>query len=74
MRLRDLLYECEQEKSTKRRVEDGREILLNVGKVATIFNKYEEKKMEDYNIDYSFYIAEANKIKNAVYCGQLKLF
>ena len=55
--------------------EDRREILLNVGKVSTLFNRYvEEKKMEEYEIDYSFYISEANKIKNAVYSGQLKLF
>jgi len=58
----------------KKNTEDRREILLNVGKLATIFNRYEKKEMKDYDIDYSFYIAEANKIKNAVYSGQLKLF
>ena len=30
--------------------------------------------MRGYDIDYSYYIAQANKIKNAVNDGQLKLF
>ena len=30
--------------------------------------------MEEYKIDYSFYISEANKIINAVDDGQLSLF
>lgn len=55
--------------------EDKREIQLNAGRVSTIFNKYVEKNdIKEYDIDYSFYILEANKIKNAVYSGQLKLF
>lgn len=37
-----------------------------------IFNKYYES--EDYNIDYQFYINEANKIKNTIDNGQLSLF
>ena len=30
--------------------------------------------MKEYNINYNFYITEANKIKNAVSDGQLTLF
>ena len=30
--------------------------------------------MKDYNIDYSFYITEAYKIKNVIDDGQLSLF
>ena len=30
--------------------------------------------IRNININYNFYIAEANKIKNAVYDGQLTLF
>lgn len=47
---------------------------VNVGYSATLFNVYEEKPMKEYNINYNFYIAEANKIKNAVSDGQLTLF
>jgi hypothetical protein len=48
---------------------------VNVGYTATLFNNYEEKPMEDYNINYSFYINEAMKIVNVITeGGQLKLF
>ena len=47
---------------------------VNVGYSVTLFNKYIEKPMNEYKINYNFYIAEANKIKNAVYDGQLTLF
>lgn len=58
----------------KRNKEDGRIIQLNSGFRSTLFNKYEKKEIKDYNINYEFYIAEANKIKYAVYTGQLKMF
>lgn len=45
---------------------------INVGYYATLFNKYEYK--EDYNINYNFYIIEANKIKDAIIDKQLYLF
>ena len=47
---------------------------VNVGYSVTLFNKYELKNLEDYNIDYNFYIAEARKIINAVEDLQLTLF
>lgn len=47
---------------------------VNVGYSITLFNKFEEKSIKDYNINYGFYIAEAYKIKNAVDNGQLSLF
>lgn len=73
---RTIRYYISKKGSTllKKNKEDGREILLNVGKNSTLFNRYEKKEMSEYDIDYGFYIAEANKIKNAVYTGQLKLF
>lgn len=49
-------------------------IQLESGYACTVFNKYEKKEMKDYNINYSYYITQANKIKNAVDDGQLKLF
>ena len=39
-----------------------------------LFNKFEEKPINEYNIDYGFYIAEATKLKNSVDDGQLSLF
>jgi hypothetical protein len=53
---------------------DGRISAVNKGFSGIIFNKFEEKPMEEYKIDYSFYISEANKIINAVDDGQLSLF
>lgn len=49
--------------------EDGRQSQLNVGYAVRPFNKYEEK--QDYNINYNFYIAEANKIINTIDDGQM---
>lgn len=45
---------------------------LNKGKQFTLFNSY--FKSDNYNIDYSFYIAETYKIINAIDDGQLTLF
>lgn len=53
---------------------DGRISAVNKGFSGIIFNKFEEKPIEEYKIDYSFYISEANKIINAVDDGQLSLF
>lgn len=47
---------------------------VNVGYSTTLFNKYVEKPIKEYDINYNFYITEANKIKNAVDIGQLSLF
>lgn len=47
---------------------------VNVGYNITLFNKYINKPIKDYNINYNFYISEANKIKYAVDDGQLSLF
>lgn len=54
--------------------DDGKINGVNVGYSAVLFNKFEEKSIKDYKIDYNFYIAEANKLKNAVDDGQLSLF
>lgn len=59
---------------TKENRVDNRVISLEAGRSAAIFNTYVEAPMSEYKIDYSYYIKEANKIKNAVYDGQLKMF
>lgn len=53
---------------------DGRISGVNVGYTATLFNQFEEKPFNEYNINYNFYIAEAMKIVYSVTTGQLKLF
>ena len=53
--------------------DSGKSAGVNVGYTVTLFNKYVEKDMKDYNINYNFYITEAYKIKNAVDDGQLSL-
>ena len=60
--------------SLAKKFDDGRIVGVNIGYSAILFNDYEEKSMEDYKIDYGFYIAEAYKLKNAVDDGQLSLF
>ena len=45
---------------------------VNVGFNTTLFNTYVEK--DNYDINYRFYISEANKVKNAVVDKQLYLF
>jgi hypothetical protein len=59
---------------TKRHKEDGRIISLEAGKTCKIFNRYYEAPMEEYGIDYNYYIARANRIRYAVDDGQRKLF
>ena len=47
---------------------------VNIGYSTTIFNQYINKDMKDYDLNYNFYISEANKIINAVEDKQLTLF
>lgn len=47
---------------------------VNVGNIVTLFNNYEEKKMEDYNINYNFYLKECRKIVDKIENKQLELF
>lgn len=44
------------------------------GRGIQIFNKYEDKPMPHYKIDYSYYITRANDIINALEPAQLQLF
>jgi len=59
---------------TKNNKYDHRLISLEAGRAVTIFNRAYHVPMKQYNINYNYYIAEANKIKNAVHDGQQKLF
>lgn len=53
---------------------DGRVISLESGRAVKMFNQYYDAPIQEYGIDYNYYIAEANKIKYAVDDGQRKLF
>jgi len=58
-----------------KRFEDGRITGVNVGYSVTIFNKvYYLDNWNDYNLDYQFYITEANKLKNPLIYKELNLF
>lgn len=48
--------------------------VINKGYRVEIFNKYEEKDIKDYKIDYNFYIDEAYKIINTIDSKQLTLW
>jgi hypothetical protein len=60
--------------SVTKQNKDGRIISLESGRSVTIFNRAYTAPMEHFNINYNYYIAEANKIKYAVDDGQQKLF
>jgi hypothetical protein len=48
--------------------------LINKGFNVTIFNTFEEKDWNDYNLDYSYYIKECYKIIETIENKQLSLF
>lgn len=48
--------------------------IINKGFQVEVFNDYIKKPMNEYNIDYSFYIKEANKIIDIIEDKQLSLF
>lgn len=57
---------------------DGRNTNVEAGKwVQTIFNVYEEKPFEDYNIDLSYYLFKVNKeikaMQPEIFANQIKL-
>jgi DNA polymerase elongation subunit (family B) len=52
--------------------DDGRVIQVESGKSVRAFNQYIE--LENYQIDYSYYIAETYKLIYAVDDGQMKMF
>ena len=58
----------------KHNVSDNRISGVNVGFIVTPFNKFIEKPMKDYNINYQFYIKECNKIIDNIENKQLSLF
>lgn len=53
---------------------DESEEIINKGYLVTVFNKYLEMNWEEYNVDYSYYIAECYKEINSVVSNQLSLF
>ena len=58
-----------------KKFQDGRITGVNVGYSATLFNKaYHLDNWDDYNLDYQFYITEANKLKNPLIMKELDLF
>ncbi len=59
-----------------KRSTDGNNKLISVcvGSVVTIFNNFINKSMNEYDIDYDFYIKECNKLVNQIKDDQLSLF
>lgn len=48
---------------------------VNVGEGVEIFNNYEEKSWEEYNVNYQYYISKTQKIIDEInLLNQLKLF
>lgn len=58
----------------KENIANGNTTGVNVGSVVTIFNKYIEKPINEYNIDYQFYLKECNKIINIIESTPRSLF
>jgi hypothetical protein len=62
-------------KVVKREQETNREIQVVAGRYHLVeFNRFQEKKWEDYNIDYQFYIKEIQKEIQFIEKPQLTLF
>ena len=58
-----------------KKFQDGRITGVNVGYSAILFNKaYHLDNWNDYNLDYQFYITEANKLINPLIMKELNLF
>lgn len=57
-----------------KRYNKGTSELINKGYKVTIFNKYEQKSVKEYFIDYQFYIRECYKIIDVVEPKQLTMF
>lgn len=58
-----------------KKFQDGRITGVNVGYSAILFNKaYHLDNWDNYNLDYQFYITEANKLKNPLVIKELDLF
>jgi len=53
---------------------DKRESNIEKGWLITIFNKFIQKSIKDYNINYQYYINECNKIIDIIEEKQLSLF
>jgi len=65
-------------KVIKNNTEDGRNINVEAGKwTQTIFNLYEEKSFEDYDVDLTFYLFKINKeikaMQPEIFANQIKL-
>ena len=58
----------------KIRNDNNRTTGVNIGFITTLFNRYEEKPMKEYDINYQFYISECNKIIDLIEDKQLTLF
>lgn len=58
-----------------KKFEDDKINGVNVGYSVILFNKaFKVDKWEDYNLDYQFYMNEANKLKNPLVMKELDLF
>jgi len=58
----------------KRTVANNKITGVNVGFVTALFNNYYELPMEEYNINYKFYIKECRKIIDQIEDKQMSLF
>ena len=67
-------YVCTGGKSSLIKDFGKKESGVNVGYSVEIFNRFVEKPMVDYKIDYNFYIKEAHKLVYGIKSLQLNLF
>ncbi len=67
-------YISNKGKSFVKKYTKGTSEVINKGYEVTIFNKYEEKDMKDYDINYNFYIYSCHKEILSIENRQLNLF
>ena len=58
----------------KKNIEDNREISVEANQNIIVFNKFIEKPIDEYDVNYKYYIHECNKIINEIEDKQLSLW
>ena len=72
---KNIRYYISNKGSTLMKVhKDGRESNIEKGWITTIMNKFIDKPIKEYNINYQYYISECNKIIDVIEDKQLTLF
>lgn len=60
-------------KTKKKKEKETRDVSIHKGWRVTLFNKWEDKPFDDYNVEKRFYVQEANKLIDAIIKKQTEM-